>query len=58
MFYELYILTGGLYLTFVVLVRASLHKREGALLSFIGFVILYGTANKRCADQHGHHSID
>ncbi len=44
MFYEIYILFGGLYLTFAVLLRASLHKREGALLTFIGFFLLYGTA--------------
>lgn len=44
MIYELYILAGGLYLTFVVLVKASVHKREGALLTFIGFFVLYGTA--------------
>ena len=44
MFYEFYILFGGLYLTFGVLLRASFHKREGALLTFTGFFILYGTA--------------
>ncbi|MBN2350032.1 MAG: GAF domain-containing protein [Bacteroidales bacterium] len=44
MFFELYILFGGLYLTFYVLLRASLHHREGALLTFIGFFVLYATA--------------
>ncbi|HYX09804.1 MAG TPA: 7TM diverse intracellular signaling domain-containing protein [Bacteroidales bacterium] len=44
MFYELYILFGGLYLTFGVLLRAAIKGREGGLLSFIGFFLLYGTA--------------
>ena len=44
MFYELYILFGGLYLTFGVLLRAAIRGREGGLLSFIGFFLLYGTA--------------
>ena len=43
-FYELYVLAGGLYLTFYILLRASIKKREGALIIFIGFIVLYGTA--------------
>lgn len=44
MIFELYVLTGGLYLTFYVLFKASIKRREGAFLTFIGFVILYSTA--------------
>lgn len=44
MFFELYILVGGLFLTFYVLLRATIRKRKGALLTFIGFFILYATA--------------
>jgi hypothetical protein len=44
MFFELYILIGGLSLTFFILLRATFRKREGALLTFIGFFILYATA--------------
>ncbi len=44
MFYEFYILFGGLYLTFGVLLRSSFNRRKGALPTFIGFFILYGTA--------------
>ncbi|MBN2486602.1 MAG: GAF domain-containing protein [Bacteroidales bacterium] len=44
MFFELYILVGGLFLTFYVLLRASIKKREGAMLTFMGFFILYATA--------------
>ncbi|MBN1952405.1 MAG: GAF domain-containing protein [Bacteroidales bacterium] len=43
-FFELYVLLGGLTLTFFVLLRAALHKREGALLTLIGFFLLYATA--------------
>lgn len=44
MFFELYILVGGLSLTFYILLRATFRKREGALLTFAGFFILYATA--------------
>ncbi|MFC2137654.1 7TM diverse intracellular signaling domain-containing protein [Bacteroidota bacterium] len=43
-FYELYVLGGGLYLTFYILLRASFRGREGAFITFIGFIVLYGTA--------------
>lgn len=42
--YEAYVLLGGLYLTFGVLLRSSLKKRPYAIYSFIGMLILYGTA--------------
>ncbi|MDA3779017.1 MAG: 7TM-DISM domain-containing protein, partial [Bacteroidales bacterium] len=43
-FYEIYILLGGLYLTFGVLLKATIKKRDTALLSFLAFFILYATA--------------
>lgn len=42
--FELYILIGGLYVTFGVLLVAALRKRESALFTFIGMFILYATA--------------
>jgi putative methionine-R-sulfoxide reductase with GAF domain len=42
--FELYILVGGLYVTFGVLLVAALRKRESALFTFIGMFILYTTA--------------
>ncbi len=44
MFFELYLLLGGLYLTFGVLLVAALRNRPGALLTFLGMFILYATA--------------
>lgn len=44
MVFELYILLGGLYLTFGVLLRAAIHKKTGAFMSFLGMFILYATA--------------
>ncbi|MFA5647640.1 MAG: 7TM diverse intracellular signaling domain-containing protein [Bacteroidales bacterium] len=41
--FELYLLLGGLYLTFGVLLIASFKKREGAFLSFLGMFLLYAT---------------
>ncbi|MGE0077666.1 MAG: 7TM diverse intracellular signaling domain-containing protein [Bacteroidales bacterium] len=42
--YELYVLIGGLYLTFGILLRATLRKRPHAIYTFIGMFILYSTA--------------
>ena len=42
--YNFYVLMGGLYLTFGVLLVATFRKRYGALLTFIGFFVLYATA--------------
>jgi GAF domain-containing protein len=42
--FELYILLGGLYVTFGVLLVAALRKRDTALFTFIGMFILYATA--------------
>lgn len=42
--FEIYLLVGGLYLTFGVLLIASFKKREGAFLTFIGMLLLYATA--------------
>lgn len=42
--FELYLLLGGLYLTFGVLLVASFRKREGAFLTFLGMFFLYATA--------------
>ncbi len=42
--FELYILFGGLYLTFGVLLRAAFKKRSGGLLTFLGMFVLYATA--------------
>jgi len=42
--FEIYILVGGLYVTFGVLLTATLRKRETALFTFIGMFILYATA--------------
>ncbi|HAN18357.1 MAG: hypothetical protein A2X13_06925 [Bacteroidetes bacterium GWC2_33_15] len=44
MLFELYILFGGLYITFGVLLIAAFRKRETALYIFIGMFILYATA--------------
>jgi transcriptional regulator with GAF, ATPase, and Fis domain len=44
MVYELYLLTGGLYLTFGVLLVSTIRRRSGALLTFIGMFLLYATA--------------
>lgn len=41
--FELYLLVGGMYLIFGVLLKASLKKREGALLSFFGIFLLFAT---------------
>ena len=43
-FFELYLLVGGLYLTFGVLLVAAIRKRPGAFLTFLGMFILYATA--------------
>lgn len=42
--FEIFTLISGLYLTFGVLLVASFRKRSSALLTFIGFFILYATA--------------
>lgn len=42
--FELYILTGGLYLTYGILLKSSIRKRPYAIQTFIGMVILYSTA--------------
>ncbi len=42
--FELYVLLGGLYLTFGILLRAALKKRPYAIYTFIGMFILYSTA--------------
>lgn len=42
--YELYILVGGLYLTFGVLLVATFRRRSAALPTFIGMFLLYATA--------------
>jgi hypothetical protein len=44
LFFELYLLIGGLYLTFGVLLIATIRKRPGAFLTFLGMFILYATA--------------
>jgi len=44
MFFELYILIFGLYLTFGVLLRATIRRRETAFFTFLGMFILYATA--------------
>ena len=44
MFYELYILIFGLYLTFGVLLKATIKRRETAFYTFLGMFILYATA--------------
>lgn len=44
MIFELYVLIGGLYLTFGILLRATLRKRPYAVYTFIGMFILYTTA--------------
>ena len=43
-FFELYLLTGGLYLTFGVLLVATIRRRPGAIVTFSGMFILYATA--------------
>lgn len=43
-FYEIYILIGGLYLTFGILLISTLRKRPYAIHSFVGMFILYATA--------------
>jgi len=42
--FELYVLVGGLYLTFGILLKATLRKRPHAVYTFIGMFILYSTA--------------
>jgi len=42
--FELYVLLGGLYLTFGILLIATLRKRPYALPTFLGMFILYSTA--------------
>jgi len=42
--FELYVLFGGLYLTFGILLIATLRKRPYALPTFLGMFILYSTA--------------
>lgn len=42
--FELYVLFGGLYLTFGILLIATLRKRPYALPAFLGMFILYSTA--------------
>ncbi len=42
--FEAYIGLGGLYLTFVVLLGATIKKRSGAFFTFIGMFLLYTTA--------------
>lgn len=42
--FQIYMLVGGMYLTFGVLLSATLRKHPYAVWSFIGMVILYGTA--------------
>ena len=42
--YEIYILVGGLYLTFGVLLVATFRRRSAALPTFIGMFLLYATA--------------
>jgi putative methionine-R-sulfoxide reductase with GAF domain len=44
MVYELYLLVGGLYLTFGVLLVATFRGRDGAFLTFLGMFLLYATA--------------
>lgn len=44
MFFELYILIFGLYLTFGVLLTAAIRRRPTALSTFLGMFILYSTA--------------
>jgi GAF domain-containing protein len=43
MFYELYLLIGGVYLTFGVLLVSTIRRRTGALFTFLGMFILYAT---------------
>ncbi|RPH34392.1 MAG: GAF domain-containing protein [Bacteroidales bacterium] len=43
-FFELYILFGGLYLTFGVLLMSTIRKRPYALPTFLSMFILYATA--------------
>ena len=44
MFFEVYILIFGLYLTFGVLLTAAIRRRPTALNTFLGMFILYSTA--------------
>ncbi len=44
MFFELYILIFGLYLTFGVLLKSAIRRRPSALFTFLGMFILYSTA--------------
>ena len=44
MFFEIYILIFGLYLTFGVLLKSTIQKRPTALYTFLGMFILYATA--------------
>ncbi len=42
--FEIYTLIGGLYLTFGVLLPASIKRRPSAIIAFLGLFILYATA--------------
>ncbi|MCK5169866.1 MAG: GAF domain-containing protein, partial [Bacteroidales bacterium] len=44
MFFEIYILIFGLYLTFGVLLRSAIRRRPTAFFTFLGMFILYSTA--------------
>ncbi|MFP4556467.1 MAG: 7TM diverse intracellular signaling domain-containing protein [Bacteroidales bacterium] len=44
LFFELYLVIGGLYLTFGILLVSSIRGREGAFFSFVGMFLLYATA--------------
>jgi len=44
LFYQVYLLTGGLYISFFVLLKAALRQRPGSTISFIAFIVLFGTA--------------
>ena len=44
MFFEIYILIFGLYLTFGVLLKSAIRRRPTAFFAFLGMFILYSTA--------------
>ncbi|MBI9054014.1 MAG: GAF domain-containing protein [Bacteroidales bacterium] len=44
MFFEIYILIFGLYLTFGVLLKSAIRRRPTAFFTFLGMFILYSTA--------------
>nr|MBU8893351.1 GAF domain-containing protein [Bacteroidales bacterium] len=44
MFFEIYILIFGLYLTFGVLLKSAIRRRPTAFFAFLGMFILYATA--------------